>query len=110
MKILAAVMTLVLGLGLAAAQTADETNPSDTTKITITKTKAPKAPSQPMCPVMNKPVDRNVFVDLEGKRIYFCCAECIAEFKKNPDKYLDILDEMGARLEKTPAAPVENKE
>lgn len=110
MKTLTAVMTLVLGLGLAAAQTADQTSPDDTTKITITKTKAPKAPSQPLCPVMKKPVDRNVFTDLEGKRIYFCCQPCVEEFKKNPDKYLDILDEMGAILEKTPAAGTVKKE
>jgi len=110
MKTLAIVMTVILGLGLAAAQTTDETNPSDTTKISITKTKTQKAPSQPLCPVTKEPVDRKVFTDLEGKRIYFCCAACLEAFKKNPDKYLDILDEMGAILEKTPAAGTEKKE
>jgi YHS domain-containing protein len=110
MKTLAAIMTLVLGLGLAAAQTTDETSTGDTTKTVITKTKAPKAPSQRLCPVTKEPVDKKVFLDLEGKRIYFCCQPCIEEFKKTPDKYLDILDEMGAILEKTPAAGTEKRE
>ncbi|MBN1893507.1 YHS domain-containing protein [bacterium] len=110
MKTWAAIMTLLLGLGIAASQTTDETSPADTTKLTLTRTKVPKVPSQPLCPVTKDPVDKKIFLDLEGKRIYFCCTACLEEFRKNPDKYLDILDEMGAILEKTPVSGNEKKE
>lgn len=44
---------------------------------------------QTTCPVMegNK-IDKNVFVEYKGKKVYFCCAACKAEFEKNPEKYI----------------------
>ncbi|MGA2322961.1 MAG: YHS domain-containing protein [Sedimentisphaerales bacterium] len=44
---------------------------------------------QTMCPVMegNK-IDKNVFVEYKGKKVYFCCAQCKAAFEKEPEKYL----------------------
>jgi hypothetical protein len=43
----------------------------------------------------------------EGREIKFCCAACVGTFRKDPAKYLKILDELDRR-EKTPekkAAP-----
>ena len=51
--------------------------------------------SQKTCPVMGNPIDKNIFVDYNGKRVYFCCAGCIATFNKDPEKYLKILAERG---------------
>lgn len=43
------------------------------------------------CPIMGDPIDKNVFTTYEGKKVYFCCEDCIPKFKKNPGKYLTAL-------------------
>ena len=35
--------------------------------------------------------------DYNGREIRFCCPMCIAEFKKDPAKYLKILDDAAAK-------------
>jgi YHS domain-containing protein len=44
--------------------------------------------TQKICPVMGGKINPTVYTDHEGKRIYFCCPECIDTFKKDPAKYL----------------------
>ncbi len=66
---------------------------------------APKTvKAQTICPVMGDPINKKYFVDYKGSRIYFCCAACPDEFKKNPEKYMKKLRESGVTLEKAPAA------
>jgi hypothetical protein len=36
--------------------------------------------AQKTCPVMGGGIDKSVFVDHEGTRVYFCCAACPPEF------------------------------
>jgi YHS domain-containing protein len=60
--------------------------------------------AQTACPVLQGNVDKNVYVDYKGHRIYFCCKGCDAEFKKDPEKYLKKLESQGVTLEKSPAA------
>jgi YHS domain-containing protein len=57
---------------------------------------------QTTCPVMGGKIDKNVFADHEGKRVYFCCKGCIPEFQKDPVKYLKKLENEGITLEKAP--------
>jgi YHS domain-containing protein len=57
---------------------------------------------QTVCPVMGGPINKNVYVDYQGQRLYFCCPACIDLFKKEPEKYLQKLKEQGVRPEKTP--------
>ena len=61
-------------------------------------------PNQVKCPVLSSPVNKNVYTDYQGKRIYFCCPPCIQEFKKNPDKYMKQFEEEAVVLEDAPAA------
>jgi YHS domain-containing protein len=42
-----------------------------------------------MCPVMGGAVDREVFLDYKGQRVYFCCDGCKDVFLKDPDGYLE---------------------
>ena len=60
---------------------------------------------QTTCPVLGGNVDKNVYADYQGKRIYFCCKGCDAEFNKDPEKYLKKLQEEGVTLEPAPAGP-----
>jgi YHS domain-containing protein len=46
---------------------------------------------QTTCPLTGQPIDKKVSIQYKGKTVYFCCAACIAPFKKNPEKYLSKL-------------------
>lgn len=48
--------------------------------------------AQTTCPVMAGPVQEDIYVDHEGRRIYLCCEGCIAPFKKDPERYIAKLD------------------
>jgi YHS domain-containing protein len=46
---------------------------------------------QTICPVLNAPIDKNIYVEYQGKKVYFCCADCKAAFEKEPAKYISKL-------------------
>ena len=48
---------------------------------------------------MGNPVNKEVYTDHQGKRIYFCCAGCDSTFLENPDKYLKQMKNEGIELE-----------
>jgi YHS domain-containing protein len=54
---------------------------------------------QTTCPVLGGEIDKNLFVDYKGKRIYVCCAGCINDVKKDPEKYIKKLESMGQSVE-----------
>jgi Cu(I)/Ag(I) efflux system membrane fusion protein len=37
------------------------------------------------------PIDKNVFTEYKGKKVYFCCPACIDKFKAEPEKYVKDL-------------------
>ena len=57
---------------------------------------------QKTCPVMGNPIDKNVFVDYKGHRVYFCCSMCPPKFRKDPENYLKKLKELGEEPENIP--------
>jgi YHS domain-containing protein len=57
---------------------------------------------QTECPVLGGKVDKKIYTDYRGKRIYFCCSGCIAEFKKSPDKYMKQMADQGIAAEPIP--------
>ena len=57
---------------------------------------------QTKCPVMGGNINKEVFVDYKGKRIYFCCNACIERFNEEPEKYMKKLKEDGAKLKDAP--------
>jgi YHS domain-containing protein len=59
---------------------------------------------QTMCPVMGGEINKKVFVDYQGKRVYFCCKGCPPDFKKDPEKYIKKMEAEGITLDKTPPA------
>ncbi len=47
------------------------------------------AGEQTMCPIMEgKPIDKAVFTEYKGKKVYFCCPGCDTKFKADPEKYV----------------------
>jgi YHS domain-containing protein len=61
-----------------------------------------KGKPQTECPIQGGKIDKNIFTDYQGKRIYFCCSGCIDDFKKDPDKYLKKMEAEGVTPEQTP--------
>jgi YHS domain-containing protein len=43
---------------------------------------------QTVCPVMGGAINKDIFTEYNGKKVYFCCAPCAEKFKANPEKYL----------------------
>ncbi len=48
-----------------------------------------------ICPVMGVPITKETAVRFEYKGVIynFCCTHCIGEFKKDPEKYIRIIEE-----------------
>jgi len=50
------------------------------------------AAEQTTCPVMEgNPVNKEIFVEYKGKKVYFCCRACPDIFNKDPEKYVSKL-------------------
>jgi len=60
------------------------------------------ANSQTTCPILGGKINKAIFADYQGKRVYFCCAGCPAEFNKDPAKYVKALEDKGIVPDKTP--------
>ena len=52
-------------------------------------TQVASATEQTMCPIMDgNKINKNVFVEYQGKKVYFCCPDCKAKFLAEPEKYI----------------------
>jgi len=61
-----------------------------------------KGEPQTVCPVMGGKINKKLHVDVDGKRLYVCCAGCIAPIKKDPSKYIKKLEAQGVAVEAAP--------
>ena len=94
------ILTFVLALAAFTAGCGKQEEPvsealapaegAETTRAT-TATVEPEI-AQKFCPVMGGAIDKDIHIDYEGRRVYFCCQMCVDTFKKDPDKYLAKLD------------------
>ncbi|MDD2239048.1 MAG: hypothetical protein PHO14_05080 [Kiritimatiellae bacterium] len=62
---------------------------------------------QTTCPVMGNPIDQDLSVDVEGYRIYVCCAGCVDMLKAQPEEYIAQMKAQGIELEKAPERPMD---
>jgi YHS domain-containing protein len=62
-----------------------------TSALDRTKQAATVAAEQTTCPVLGGPIDKNLFTEYKGKKVYFCCAECKQKFEQDPQKYVSKL-------------------
>jgi YHS domain-containing protein len=72
--------TTMEGMMHQAAATAEEANQTAQTAMSSTE--------QTVCPVTGDKIDKNVFVEYKGKKVYFCCSACKSVFNKDPEKYI----------------------
>lgn len=57
------------------------------------------AKKQTVCPIMGGEINKELYADHEGLRVYFCCGGCIETFKKDPEKYIKQLRKSGVEPE-----------
>jgi YHS domain-containing protein len=68
------------------------------TAVGWSQTKSDTGKPQTTCPVLGGMINKSIYTDYQGKRIYFCCAGCVGEFKKNPEKYMKKMESEGVKL------------
>jgi YHS domain-containing protein len=79
------VAALIAGCGKPAKPTKTSREPvADKTVATAAAATA----EQTICPVMDKPIDKQYKTEYKGKTVYFCCPACKPEFDKDPEKYI----------------------
>ena len=71
-----------------AVQVQASTAPDTTQKLVPQKT----------CPVMGGPVNKKIYIDYNGKRMYACCPGCLGEMKSTPEKYIKIIEKRGEKV------------
>jgi len=94
-KLITPIMALVLAFSLAGAGWAADPSTALMDRPQVGK-------SQIACPVQGGKINKDLYVDYQGQRVYFCCAECLPIFKKNPEAYLKKLRQQGVTPEETP--------
>ena len=104
------VLVVILGLILAsdAAQSASIFNEKlsyDEIRLAMASSTEPAETAvkhQTVCPIMGGDVDKNIYADYQGKRIYFCCNACLNSFKADPEKVMKKIAQQEIVLEDTP--------
>lgn len=43
---------------------------------------------QMKCPVMGGAINKEIYTEYNGEKVYFCCEMCIGTFNKNPQGYV----------------------
>ena len=61
---------------------------SKTSDIEAVTSAAAETLEQTSCPVMGGKINKAIYTEYKGKKVYFCCAGCVAKFKEDPEKYL----------------------
>lgn len=64
---------------------------SEPTAPAETKEIVSQAIEQKTCPVMEAPINKELYTEYKGKKVYFCCPGCKEKFEKEPDKYIPKL-------------------
>ena len=46
---------------------------------------------QTTCPVMGGAINKELYTEYKGKKVYFCCPGCKEKFEADPEKYISKL-------------------
>ena len=60
------------------------------------------AKPQTLCPVMGGKINKEQYVDVQGRRVYVCCPGCKATITKDPATYLAKIKANGETAERLP--------
>ena len=83
---------------------AEEDKVSKNPKSTLTKdTKSQTLKFQTTDALSGKPINKSIYIDYKGKRIYFCCDGSRSNFNMDSKKYIRAFQDQGITLEDAPA-------
>jgi YHS domain-containing protein len=102
-KILATATALSLTMALSACDPPRSPKSGEPKKPAPEQAEATKGKPQTTCPVMGGAINKSIYADHDGKRVYFCCPGCDGTFKADPEKYIKKLEDAGVVLAKAPA-------
>ena len=97
--LLAVAVTGVLSTGVYAGEARHHQSSGKKMNSMKTENKERKMTAQSTCPVTGEAIDKKVYTDYNGKRVYFCCGSCETAFRKDPEKYIRQLTDKGVTLE-----------
>ena len=97
-------VVLVLGLSVSFASAAGKMDMGPNSQMTKAA-----AEGQSICPVLGGKASPSVSYQYKGKTYYFCCAMCITDFKKDPEKYISRIKEFTVVAKKYAFVPAEIK-
>ncbi|MHC4546051.1 MAG: YHS domain-containing protein [Planctomycetota bacterium] len=84
--LLLAALSLVGLIIVGGCKESEPEGPSET--VPKIESVTPVAIEQTTCPIMGMAIDKKVFVEYKGKKVYFCCPGCEDKFKAEPEKFL----------------------
>ena len=64
---------------------------TESSETTTAKEVAPEEIEQKLCPVMEAAINKDLYTEYKGKKVYFCCPGCKEKFEKEPGKYISKL-------------------
>jgi len=74
---------LVVGLiVLNGCKKSEPTTPTETEKAVSA------AIEQTTCPIMGRTINKDIFTEYKGKKVYFCCPGCKEKFEAKPEDYI----------------------
>ncbi|MHC4659839.1 MAG: YHS domain-containing protein [Planctomycetota bacterium] len=82
------IMLLLAGFLLVGLIVLDGCKKSEPAALPESEEVASAAIEQTICPVMKGAINKNLFTEYKGKKVYFCCAGCKGKFEKEPEKYI----------------------
>lgn len=83
---------LLIGLTMLPACNSNAPEPKrEAVKTAAPATQIARPVEQTICPVMGGTINKAVFVEYKGKKVYFCCAGCEKKFQESPEKYVSKL-------------------
>ena len=85
----------------APSETATETmqheDNEQTAKMEESAEAVAAAVEQTTCPIMDNPINKALFTEYKGKKVYFCCPGCKEKFEAAPEQYLAKLPQFQQR-------------
>lgn len=94
--IITVILTLALAVSVAGVGLAGEPTQG------LMDRPGPLRTQQTACPVQGGKINKELYADYQGQRVYFCCPACIGIFKQDPEKYLKKMEREGIVPEKIP--------
>lgn len=84
-----------------ADQPASDANQETQSMSSPQESNSSEVMEQTTCPVKGGSIDKTIFTEYRGKKVYFCCQDCMDEFKVDPEKYLVMLPQFAIQGSKT---------